>query len=622
MLRLLAVALLAPVLSPGPPPTPSPAPSAVPPAELAGAWAGTASHEGETTPVAIELEPGSDDKVLIKLSAPVVHLRHAPLGRATPQAQGREIKLGPFVFAYDPAARTLTGDVPEGLAPVYKLPMTLQRVERLDLPARPEPVVAERRAVVVLRRPGPPLARHVLRRWSRVRRRGGRTDACARRDHGEGALVVPRRRSDPDASGGVGRRRCTSRPTTASCTRSTRPAARSAGACASRTSPSCAFHPGDPTSRFDRFGSDVTVAGGRLYLGTHDGRVLCLEAAQGRQVWQFASGDSVLAAPAVDGGRVYFGSYDGSVYALDAATGRPLWKHDTGKPVVSTPALAGDRVVVGSRSYDLLGLDARTGAVAWKRYIWFSWVESSPVVRDGIAYVGSSDAAALYAFDARSGRPVWKTDVWGWAWGQPAVTDRRVYIGTSALGGYLVGHRAGIMAVDRATGSAGLAPHRAAGGGEGLRLHGVGGGGSGPGLRGRPRRPGLRVRGVTTAAWRARGRPAPRRARPPCRGRERARSARRGPAPRAGSCARATLPMNQSRNSRRRLHHPAAHEVGAGVGEVGGDGEQAADGHGLLLEDAPRHAGRPSRRTTRTSFAACASDPRRPSSCSGKRVSQ
>ena len=67
-----------------------------------------------------------------------------------------------------------------------------------------------------------------------------------------------------------------------------------------------------------------------------------------------------------------------------------------------------------------------TGAVAWKRYIWFSWVDS-PVVRDGIAYVGSSDAAALYAFDARSGRPFWKADVWDGP-GTPAVTDRRVYM--------------------------------------------------------------------------------------------------------------------------------------------------------------------------------------------------
>jgi len=210
--------------------------------------------------------------------------------------------------------------------------------------------------------------------------------------------------------------------------------------------------PSDPASRYDRFGSDVAIAHGRLFLGTHEGRLLCLDPETGKEVWHFASGDSVLAAPAVGDGRVYFGSFDGSVYALDERTGALAWKHDTGKPVVSTPALAEGLVIVGSRSYDLLALQARSGAVAWKRYIWFSWVESSPVVRDGVVYVGSSDAAALFAFEARSGRPVWKTDVWGWAWGQPAVTSRRVYMATSALGGYPVPHEGGVMAVDRATG--------------------------------------------------------------------------------------------------------------------------------------------------------------------------
>jgi outer membrane protein assembly factor BamB len=210
----------------------------------------------------------------------------------------------------------------------------------------------------------------------------------------------------------------------------------------------------NPKSRYDRFGSGVTVDGGRLYLGTHEGRVLALEVASGKTIWEFASGDSVLAAPAVALGRVYFGSYDGHVYALDAARGQLVWKHDTKAAVVSTPAVdaASGRVVIGSRSYDLLGLDAATGARVWKQYIWSSWVESSATLRDGVAYVGSSDAAALYAFDARTGRRLWATDVHGWAWGQPAVTEGRVVIGTAATKGYLVGHRGGAVAVDRATG--------------------------------------------------------------------------------------------------------------------------------------------------------------------------
>ena len=114
--------------------------------------------------------------------------------------------------------------------------------------------------------------------------------------------------------------------------------------------------------------------------------------------------------------------------------------------------MVGDRLVVGNRCYDLLGLDAATGEVAWKRYIWSSWVESSATVRDGVAYVGSSDAAAVYAFDARTGARRWAADVHGWAWGQPAVTAARVYSGVSGQVGYPVPHGGGLLALDRTTG--------------------------------------------------------------------------------------------------------------------------------------------------------------------------
>jgi outer membrane protein assembly factor BamB len=208
----------------------------------------------------------------------------------------------------------------------------------------------------------------------------------------------------------------------------------------------------NPKSRFDRFGSEVTVAGGRLYLGTHDGRLLALDPARGERVWAFEAGDAILAAPTVADGRVFFGSYDKHVYALDAATGQLAWKRDTKGAVVSTPAVVGDRVVIGNRGYDLLGLETRTGEPAWKRYFWFSWVESSPSVREGVAYVGSSDAASVSAYDVRTGERRWWTDVYGWAWGQPAVTERRVYAGVASQVGYLAQHQGGVMALDRATG--------------------------------------------------------------------------------------------------------------------------------------------------------------------------
>jgi outer membrane protein assembly factor BamB len=209
----------------------------------------------------------------------------------------------------------------------------------------------------------------------------------------------------------------------------------------------------DPKSKFDRFGADVAVSGGRLYSGTYDGRVVALAPADGRVLWEFATGDAVLAAPAVVGDRVYAGSYDHFVYALDASGGRLLWKRDTRGRVVSTPAVAGNRVVVGNRIYDLLGLDTRTGNIAWKRFQWGTWVESSASVRDGIAYVGSSDGACVSAWDASSGRRRWLTDVLGWSWGQPAVTADRVYACSSGSVGYPVPNLGTVVALDRASGA-------------------------------------------------------------------------------------------------------------------------------------------------------------------------
>jgi outer membrane protein assembly factor BamB len=452
MHRLIAatviLALSLPAHAQGPAVSPPAGPGRA--SELAGAWWGTLSHDGESTPVGLEIEPGDDGTALIKLSSPIVHIRHAPLGRGPLQIQGDAVKVGPFAFTYDRAVRTLTGTVPEGLAPIYKLPMVLRHVDRLDLPERPEPDAAVVTPAWTFDA-GAPL-------WPGTSFADGVVYAGAEdgRLHALDAARGTERWSFK--AGGPIRSRAVlagGRLYFQADDGIVYALDRDTGTEQWRTrlveTPIVRLPPSDPKSRFDRFASDVAVAKGRLYVGTHDGRLVCLDG-QGRTVWQFSSGDSVLAAPALDAGRVYFGSYDGSVYALEAATGRQLWKRDTGKPVVSTPAIAGDRVIVGSRSYDLFGLDAQTGAVAWKRYLWFSWVESSPVVREGIVYVGSSDAAALYAFDARSGRPRWKTDVWGWAWGQPAVSDGRVYVATSALGGYLVDHHAGVMAVERASG--------------------------------------------------------------------------------------------------------------------------------------------------------------------------
>jgi len=57
----------------------------------------------------------------------------------------------------------------------------------------------------------------------------------------------------------------------------------------------------------------------------------------------------VDSSPAVAGGRVYVGSSDGKLYVLDAATGTRQWEFDAGDAITASPAIAGGRVVVGAQ---------------------------------------------------------------------------------------------------------------------------------------------------------------------------------------------------------------------------------------------------------------------------------
>jgi quinohemoprotein ethanol dehydrogenase len=134
------------------------------------------------------------------------------------------------------------------------------------------------------------------------------------------------------------------------------------------------------------------VVDGRMFASSSFGRVYALDAATGREIWQYdphsdgqwaryACCDAVNRGLAVWKGRVYVASLDGWLHALDARTGKLIWKVDTliGRErhlpytVSGAPVIAGDAVVIGNAGADFAGVrgyvsayDVGSGALKWR----------------------------------------------------------------------------------------------------------------------------------------------------------------------------------------------------------------------------------------------------------------
>jgi outer membrane protein assembly factor BamB len=77
----------------------------------------------------------------------------------------------------------------------------------------------------------------------------------------------------------------------------------------------------DEAELLDSILTPPALVNGKLFLGTLDGRVLCLSAASGETLWSVRVGEQVLLQPAVARGRVYAPTAAGSLFCLE--TGDP-----------------------------------------------------------------------------------------------------------------------------------------------------------------------------------------------------------------------------------------------------------------------------------------------------------
>jgi outer membrane protein assembly factor BamB len=152
----------------------------------------------------------------------------------------------------------------------------------------------------------------------------------------------------------------------------------------------------------------------RIFVGSSDRGLYCLDARDGTQLWRFETTGHVQSAPLYDptDESVYFGSDDGALYKLDASNGELRYRFFTNAEVAERPVLVGGRLYLVNANDTVISIDAKHGKMLWNQH-------RTPVggmqlaghsgllVWGNRVYVGFSDGMVV-AYDAMTGAERWQ----------------------------------------------------------------------------------------------------------------------------------------------------------------------------------------------------------------------
>ncbi|MFP6764513.1 MAG: PQQ-binding-like beta-propeller repeat protein, partial [Planctomycetaceae bacterium] len=140
-----------------------------------------------------------------------------------------------------------------------------------------------------------------------------------------------------------------------------------------------------PRLQFDA-GYEPIVSGGLVIAGSsRNDSVTAFDAQSGEQRWQFFTEGPVRFAPVAWRDRVFFGSDDGCVYCLEIQSGKELWKRR---------AVPSQRKILGNRR--LISVwPVRGGPVVADERLYFA------------AGVWPMEGIVVYCLDALSGETIW-----------------------------------------------------------------------------------------------------------------------------------------------------------------------------------------------------------------------
>lgn len=192
---------------------------------------------------------------------------------------------------------------------------------------------------------------------------------------------------------------------------------------------------------------ELLLADGVIYVGDRSETLYAITVADGSIRWRTKAFGFIYYAPARRGETLYVG-WNG-LTALSQSDGKVLWNCDLrGVPGDVSPLVVEDRIVVADNSGHVSAVDF-DGKLIWQHDIAADEPPSPPgfdskrarmagtaarlrtAASDGTAvFQPIFDQSRLVVIDLKAGRRWWSFQAKGWIYGEPVVTEDRVFFGS------------------------------------------------------------------------------------------------------------------------------------------------------------------------------------------------
>jgi outer membrane protein assembly factor BamB len=174
----------------------------------------------------------------------------------------------------------------------------------------------------------------------------------------------------------------------------------------------------------------AVVSEGKAYIGNARGTVFAIDMSNGDVLWRRPIRNGKMAAsPAVWGDLIVVHGMDGRVRVLRGSDGRPLSHFTVGAPIESSPIVRDGIDYLGSWNGVVEALDLRRRRLLWA-YRSGCKITSSAAISGSTLYIGDY-CGRLLALARTTGRLRWAGAVNGRIYGTPAVAGGRVFVGSS-----------------------------------------------------------------------------------------------------------------------------------------------------------------------------------------------